>query len=152
VPGVFVSPFQSAPLDFDTDAFFPARKDLIEARLQQIALGDANQLIEGVWSKHFGEFCRGVRWSSFSLSQLLVIADCIGGVGLSVVLRLMAEDHAGSSGGLPDLLLWRTEPAKEARFVEVKGPTDRLSDQQRAWLACMSAVGMDVEVCKVLES
>jgi Fanconi-associated nuclease 1 len=54
-------------------------------------------------------------------------------------------------GGLPDLLLWRLAPEKEARMVEVKGPTDRLSDQQRAWLAAMAAAGMQVEVCKIVE-
>lgn len=43
VPGVFQSPFQSAPLDLDTDAFFPARAAVIEARLQQIALGGAGE-------------------------------------------------------------------------------------------------------------
>jgi Fanconi-associated nuclease 1 len=36
-------------------------------------------------------------------------------------------------------------------MVEVKGPTDRLSDQQRAWIACMSLAGLQVEVCKVSE-
>jgi hypothetical protein len=55
------------------------------------------------------------------------------------------------AGGLPDLLLWRLAPRKEARVVEVKGPTDRLSDQQRAWLAAMAAAGMHVEVCKIVE-
>lgn len=55
-------------------------------------------------------------------------------------------------GGLPDLLLWRLSPQKEARIVEVKGPTDRLSEQQRAWIACMAAAGMQVEVCKVVET
>ena len=55
------------------------------------------------------------------------------------------------SGGLPDLLLWRMAPFKEARLLEVKGPTDRLSEQQRAWIACMAAAGIQVEVCKVAE-
>jgi len=49
------------------------------------------------------------------------------------------------------LLLWRLTPHKEARLVEVKGPTDRLSEQQRAWIAAMAAAGMQVEVCKVSE-
>lgn len=41
VPGVFQTPFQSAPLDLNTDAFFPARAATIEARLNDIALGGA---------------------------------------------------------------------------------------------------------------
>lgn len=151
VPGVFQTPFQSAPLDLDTDAFFPARAPAIEARLQEVALGQACDLIAAAWQAHYGELCRGVSWSRFSLDSLLDIAECVGGVGLSVVFRLMAEDHAGSSGGLPDLLLWRLSPNKEARLLEVKGPTDRLSEQQRAWIACMASAGMQVHVCKVHE-
>ncbi|KAI8462547.1 MAG: hypothetical protein J3K34DRAFT_462867 [Monoraphidium minutum] len=151
VPGVFQSPFQPAPLDLDSDAFFPARAAAIEARLQEVALGGAGRLVSAAWEAHHGALCRGVSWSRFGLPQLLEIAECVGGVGLSVVMRLMAEDHAGSSGGLPDLLLWRTAPHPAARLVEVKGPTDRLSEQQRAWIAAIAGAGLEVEVCKVAE-
>eukprot|EP00955_Chlamydomonas_euryale_P071465 361082-Chlamydomonas_euryale.AAC.24 len=34
VPDVFRTPFQTAPLDLGTEAFYPARRDVIEARLQ----------------------------------------------------------------------------------------------------------------------
>lgn len=159
-------------------------------------------LVQACWGGNFGALCRGVSWARFGLEQLLEICDCVGGVGLSVVFRLMAEDHAGSSGegaaavrarrprcrwrgtvarshailllarshvshsraaaqngmphhhstgGLPDLLLWRPAPQRDARLVEVKGPTDRLSEQQRAWIAAMAGAGLHVEVCKVLE-
>lgn len=53
-------------------------------------------------------------------------------------------------GGMPDLLLWHPDRL-EAKLVEVKGPRDRLSDQQRAWIAAITAAGMTVEVCKVAE-
>lgn len=35
-------------------------------------------------------------------------------------------------------------------MVEVKGPTDSLSQQQRAWLKLMNDAGMDAFVAKVL--
>ncbi len=34
LPDVFRTPFQTAPLDLGTDAFFPARRALVDARLQ----------------------------------------------------------------------------------------------------------------------
>jgi hypothetical protein len=40
----------------------------------------------------------------------------------------------------------------EAKLVEVKGPRDRLSEQQRAWIASLLNAGLAVQVCKVLES
>lgn len=47
---------------------------------------------------------------------------------------------------MPDLLLWHVEE-RRAKASEVKGPRDRLSEQQRAWAAALSAGGLDVEVC-----
>ena len=55
-----------------------------------------------------------------------------------------------SAGGMPDLLLWHPQQ-RRAKLSEVKGPRDRLSDQQRAWITAITAAGMEVEVCKVQE-
>ncbi len=38
---------------------------------------------------------------------------------------------------MPDLLLWHAG-RRAAKLSEVKGPRDRLSDQQRAWMAALS--------------
>ncbi|KAG0617281.1 hypothetical protein M758_5G178400 [Ceratodon purpureus] len=201
VPDVFQTPFQTAPLDLDSHSFFIARRDIIEARLEEIRQGQAVVLLAECWSKHYGTYCRGVNWEKYSLDTLQIIAACVGGSGLSALCRLLTQDHAGYSAGMPDLLLWRTyrepsllrrsssdinclrcdcgqemdslEPAKsagpveaegivnvtkgcvlrgEAKLVEVKGPRDRLSEQQRAWIASLLSAGLAVQVCKVLES
>lgn len=39
----------------------------------------------------------------------------------------------------------------EAKLVEVKGPRDRLSEQQRAWILVLMDAGLCVEVCKIIE-
>lgn len=165
----------------------------------------------------------------------------MGSEGLAAVCKLLAEDHAGWAGGMPDLLLWREQKVgldgdpltgehlavewdtcgelmqeerkdkkglgygegleelggrkgvlkrgqqetglkavrkgiwagdsngvkdgvsdgvkegvdfqvrREAKLVEVKGPRDRLSEQQRAWIGALQAAGIAVEVCKVVE-
>ncbi|BBM97433.1 fanconi-associated nuclease 1 [Marchantia polymorpha subsp. ruderalis] len=208
VPDVFQNPFQTAPLDLNTDLFYPSRQDLIETRLAAIAVGNTESIVTQSWNKNFGTMCDGVNWERHSLAELLTIATCIGGSGLSHVCRLLAEDHAGWRGGMPDLLLWRTsantssdcskcsmcgcsvtdvslkikpidsmncedlclgeEGCKnvtkdlvlstrntalrgEAKLVEVKGPRDRLSEQQMAWIWILMNGGLSVEVCKVLE-
>ncbi|KAG6543623.1 hypothetical protein Mapa_014986 [Marchantia paleacea] len=208
VPDVFQNPFQTAPLDLNTDLFYPSRQDLIESRLAAIAGGNTESIVTQSWNKNFGTMCSGVNWERHSLAELLTIATCIGGSGLSHICRLLAEDHAGWRGGMPDLLLWRTnvnassdcskcpncgclvsdvsllnkpidaisckdlclgeEGCKyltedlvlstrnsavrgEAKLVEVKGPRDRLSEQQMAWIWILMNGGLSVEVCKVLE-
>lgn len=38
---------------------------------------------------------------------------------------------------------------REARFVEVKGPGDSLSDTQKIWIDVLLSAGVPVEVCRV---
>lgn len=55
-----------------------------------------------------------------------------------------------AAGGMPDLLLWR--PAqRDAKLAEVKGPRDRLSMQQTAWMTALEGAGLCAEVLKVVE-
>ena len=56
---------------------------------------------------------------------------------------------AGFGGaGMPDLIQFY--PAERGyRMIEVKGPGDRLQDNQKRWLAFCAEHGMPVEVCYV---
>eukprot|EP00884_Botryococcus_braunii_P020868 jgi/Botrbrau1/7465/Bobra.0095s0003.2 len=150
VPDVFRNPFQTAPLDLNTPMFAPARRSAIEARLAQIEQGQAPELLRACWVANHATLCVGVSWDRFGLEDLVTILECVGPSGMAAVCRLLAEDHAGWSGGMPDLLLWRVED-RRAKLSEVKGPRDQLSDQQRAWLAALSEAGIEVEVLKVKE-
>lgn len=150
IPDAFRTPFQTAPLDLDSDGFYAAREGEIEAQLADIAAGAAPAMLASVWAEHHGTMCRGVRWDRFTLEELQEVAECVGGSGLAAVCRLLAQDHSGWQGGMPDLLLWHPEKGI-AKLSEVKGPRDRLSDQQRAWIAALEDAGLVVEVLKVVE-
>ncbi|GAB2265175.1 hypothetical protein Dimus_000240 [Dionaea muscipula] len=151
VPNVFRHRFQSAPLDLETDSFYASRKSLIESRLQNIHEGMAETFLIMSWESHVGTACRGVNWSRHSLSELRAAVVCIGGPCLALLCRLLAQDYRSWSSGMPDLLLWRFhgDYSGEAKLVEVKGPRDRLSEQQRAWLLVLMDCGFCAEVCKV---
>ncbi|EFJ10356.1 hypothetical protein SELMODRAFT_427183 [Selaginella moellendorffii] len=142
VPDAFQTPFQTAPLDLCTDSFYPVRSSLIESRLQAIRDGGARQLVAETWEEHYGTSCSGVNWEKYSLEDLQTITVCIGGA----ICKLLAEDHSNWTAGMPDLLLWKE---KEAKLAEVKGPGDRLSEQQVAWFLILSDANVPVELCKV---
>ncbi|KAK9829081.1 hypothetical protein WJX72_003785 [[Myrmecia] bisecta] len=202
VPDVFRTPFQTAPLDLSSLSFYPARKPAIQACLAQIRGGGAPEMLRKCWEAHHGVMCRGINWERHGLEDLVTIAECVGGRGLAAICQLLAEDLAGWSGGMPDLLLWkpgvsmsseeatvpgdplmhayegspvsdnleghRPDPSGGdgsggitaagqrraggcAKLSEVKGPRDRLSEQQRAWIGALTDAGVAVEVLKVVE-
>ncbi|OWM70972.1 hypothetical protein CDL15_Pgr013153 [Punica granatum] len=151
VPNVFCTRFQTAPLDLETSSFYPARKTLIETQLQRIHEGMAEEMLITSWESNFGTSCRGINWERHSLSDLRAAVSCVGGRCLASLCQNLCQDYRSWSSGMPDLLLWRFhgEYKGEAKLVEVKGPTDRLSEQQRAWLLLLMDMGFNVEVCKV---
>ncbi|KAL8122253.1 hypothetical protein AgCh_018846 [Apium graveolens] len=151
VPNVFRNLYQTAPLDMDTDSFYEARKSLVESLLQNVKNGMAEEILITSWQLHFGTACRGVKWDNHSLSDLRAIVTCIGGPCLASICRHLAQDYRSWSSGMPDLLLWRFngDTSGEAKLVVVKGPRDRLSEQQRAWLLFLMDAGFNAEICKV---
>ncbi|XP_020687578.1 fanconi-associated nuclease 1 homolog isoform X3 [Dendrobium catenatum] len=153
VPNVFQSMFQVAPLDLLTDDFYVMRKSSIESLLQKIYEGMAEEMLITSWQLNKGTACHGVNWDRFPLSDLRAAVSCVGGRCLASLCRHLAMDYKSWSSGMPDLLLWRFRGGDmdggEAKLVEVKGPRDRLSEQQRAWILTLMECGFDAEVCKV---
>ncbi|CAN6572874.1 unnamed protein product [Malus baccata var. baccata] len=152
IPNVFRTRFQIAPLDLQTDSFYLVRKSHMESHLQKIHDGMAEEILITSWELHEGTSCRGVNWDHHSLSELRAAVTCIGGPCLASFCRHLAQDYRSWSSGMPDLLLWRFHGKYkgEAKLVEVKGPRDRLSEQQRAWLLLFMDCGFNAEVCKVI--
>ncbi|KAM1132567.1 hypothetical protein ACFX13_047870 [Malus domestica] len=152
IPNVFRNRFQIAPLDLQTDSFYLVRKSHMESHLQKIHDGMAEEILITSWELHEGTSCRGVNWDHHSLSELRAAVTCIGGPCLASFCRHLAQDYRSWSSGMPDLLLWRFHGKYkgEAKLVEVKGPRDRLSEQQRAWLLLFMDCGFNAEVCKVI--
>ncbi|PKA66139.1 Fanconi-associated nuclease 1 like [Apostasia shenzhenica] len=156
VPNVFRSKFQIAPLDLLTDDFYLMRKISIESKLQKIQEGMAEEMLITSFQLHQGTACHGINWDKYSLCDLRAAVSCIGGHCLASLCRHLAMDYKSWSSGMPDLLLWRfrggDRDGGEAKLVEVKGPRDRLSEQQRAWIFTLMDCGLNTEVCKVSPS
>lgn len=111
----------------------------------------AEEILIMSWESQVGTSCRGINWDQHSLSVLRAAVTCVGGPCLASICRHLAQDYRSWSKGMPDLLLWRfhDDYNGEAKLVEVKGPRDRLSEQQRAWLLFLMDCGFNTEVCKV---
>lgn len=151
VPGAFETPYQVAPLDIAEDTFYYSRQMIIEDRLDELKGGKAGEIVERICAEHAarGTWCVGVRWDLFQKEDLLQIVkvgrvyfigtlrliaghvgQCLGGEALAVICRLLCEDYAARTSGVPDLIVWNQE-TYDCRFVEVKGPGDNLQENQK---------------------
>ncbi|TFY67939.1 hypothetical protein EVG20_g3751 [Dentipellis fragilis] len=146
IPGAFETPYQSAPLDIAEDTFFYSRQEHIEKRLRELEEGSARQILQTVDEQHREKktWCVGVRWDLFPQEDLLQIIDLFNGKALATICRLFCEDYSQRRAGVPDLFLWHTED-KLCKFVEVKGPGDKLQENQKVWIDVLLRAGVPVE-------
>ncbi|EPQ25837.1 uncharacterized protein PFL1_06512 [Pseudozyma flocculosa PF-1] len=153
VEGAFETPFQAAPLDLGSDAFAVVRSREIRERLDEIertgglhliARADDEQRPRRTWAV-------GCRWDLFGREELLEVAQCLGGRAIAVVCQMFCEEWEHCTGGMPDLVIWRMRD-RCVRFVEVKGPGDRLSETQKVWIDVLLRAGVDVQVGLVVEA
>ena len=81
--------------------------------------------------------------------QLVDLAlDCLPPAHLKLWFTRLLADIRENRSGLPDLVrFWPAERRYE--FIEVKGPGDKLQDNQTRWLRFCVANGMPVRVLDV---
>lgn len=157
VPYVFQTPYQDAPLDLTTEAFYESRKERIEERLKLIENSSCDDLnstmfciIRSTYDLWVGRTCRGMNWERYTREEFIEIAMCLGTRVISTICRRLAKDYRFTHSGFPDLLLW--DPIKKiAKFSEVKSPRDKLSEKQILWIDVLSKAGADIEVFYVKE-
>jgi Fanconi-associated nuclease 1 len=150
IPGVFNSPYQSAPLDLGTEFFYENRRPQIETLLQCIRADMAPEIIieTAQREKARGTVCIGVNWKRFKVSELIEIVQCIGGIKLAKICKLFAKTFYGHLGGAPDLCLWNPT-TREFKMAEVKSENDKLSDKQTQWLQYLRSFEIGVELILV---
>jgi Fanconi-associated nuclease 1 len=126
IDGVFETPYQSSPLDLQTDSFSIVRSKLIRARLSEIEKGRASDLISLADDRERPRqtWVIGVRWDDYSKKELLEIVECLGGHAVATICRMFSEEFEHRTGGIPDLCLWKPDES-EIMFVEVKGMNQR---------------------------
>ena len=124
------------------------RAGLVDGVLERLRGGGAAEALAEGFARHRGKVAVGVDWARFELPWLQRVARALGGEVVAAAVNAYASDYATFSHGAPGLLLLATD-GRRARLVEVKGPNDRLSDSQVAWIDVLVRAGAEVEVCRV---
>ena len=139
---------QDAPLDFENWGFYCRRESEILQILQSLRNGEFKTLLDSAFL-HEGTNVAGLQWGLYTKEELLICCNGVGGHFLAEIFSILVKDRHWLAG-LPDLLLMKDG---KGILCEVKGPRDKLSDQQKAWLLCLhKKLGIEVIVCYVRET
>ncbi|MCC5884264.1 MAG: VRR-NUC domain-containing protein [Halomonas sp.] len=150
LPGAFFHPFHSGPADLYRDDFVARRRELFEASLARLDEGSHGEAIWNTWREKRGLASPFVHWEGLDEAMLELALRCIPAVHLRACFERLLTDLRDNRAGLPDLIQFTPEAAESRyRLIEVKGPGDRLQDNQRRWLACFRQHGIPAAVCHV---
>lgn len=145
VDGMFINAFQSAPIDLFWPDFLEARRekcpDPFETDDETLRVAMLARCRE-----HRGVANRLVDWRAFDADTLGWLLD---GLGMDTVRKLVAfasEDLDNARRGFPDLTVVYGPGRFE--FVEVKGPNDRLRDDQYLWIDRLRVADLPVRVAR----
>ena len=132
VPGAFFNPFQVAPSDFRTTDFYPARRTAFEQRLAELDSEILRQRVMQNFREKWGIANPLVAWDALAEELLELALTRIPADHWRHLFRRLLSDIAHHRSGLPDLILF--PPASGYELVEIKGPGDRLQQNQLRWL------------------
>jgi hypothetical protein len=148
IPGAFFHAFQYWPADLESGRFYERRKRQFAEGFAQLESGQYKAIIRRRFFAKVGIQAPFVAWGLLTERLLELALRCFPAVHLRLWFEWIVRDVVDNRAGFPDLVqFWPTE--SRYRMVEVKGPGDRLQDNQRRFLEFCTGHGMPVFVCQV---
>ncbi|MGP9825746.1 VRR-NUC domain-containing protein [Ectopseudomonas khazarica] len=148
LPGAFFHPFHTGPVDLHRADFHARRSELFAACLARLDDGSYRDAMRRTHAEKFGIQSPFVFWELLDAERLEQALACLPPAHLAAWFRRLLADVRENRAGMPDLIqFWPREG--RYRMIEVKGPGDRLQDNQKRWLAFCAEHGMPVSVCYV---
>ena len=151
LPGAFFHPFQGAPADLNAPDFVERRAALFAECLLALEDGRYRALIRERFATKQGRQSPYVFWGALSEPLVELALHCIPAAHLRLFFERLLQAPVAHRSGLPYLVrFWPTRPAEQRyELVEVKGPGDKLQDNQIRWLQYCHAHGLPASVCHV---
>jgi hypothetical protein len=148
VPGAFFHPFHTGPADLSHPDFHRRRAQAFAACLGQLDSDRYKHTIIRTFHEKSGIQSPFVFWETLDQELMELALTCIPGEHLKKWFTRILQDIPSNRTGWPDLIqFWPDE--KRYRMIEVKGPGDRLQDNQRRLLAHFAVHDMPAAVCYV---
>ncbi|WP_020655565.1 VRR-NUC domain-containing protein [Massilia niastensis] len=146
IPGAFFHPFHRGPADLYSADFHQRRAAEFEACLAQLDDGSYRDTIRRNFADKAGLASPFVYWDALSEELLELALACIPAAHLRRWCERILADVRDNRTGFPDLIqFWPLEG--RYTMIEVKGPGDRLQDNQLRWIEYCATHQMPVTVC-----
>ena len=148
VSGAFFHPFQAGPADLLHPDFYALRKSHFDRIFEQLETNLYRQTIRQQFQRKQWIQSPFVHWSALSEELLDIALECFPAEHLRLLFTRLLQDIKTNRSGLPDLIqFWPRE--QRYQMIEVKGPGDRLQDNQKRWLDYCLVHTIPVAVCYV---
>ncbi|MFY0665190.1 MAG: VRR-NUC domain-containing protein [Natronospirillum sp.] len=148
IPGAFFHPYQAGPADLNQPDFLRRRETLIADQLALLDSEAYKGFIRTMYQVKYGLQSPFVYWPLLTEELLELSLTCIPATDLNALFTRILFDIPSNRSGLPDLIQFWPEQARYC-LIEVKGPGDRLQDNQRRWLSYFAAHGIPAQVVMV---
>jgi hypothetical protein len=148
IVGAFFHPFHTGPADLCSPDFSKKRSKFLAEGFARLDSAEYLSLIKNTFRAKHGIQSPFVSWRHLPMSLVEMALECIPALDLRRCFERLLSNLHENRNGLPDLIqFWPQE--KRYRMIEVKGPGDRLQDNQRRWLRFCLDHEMPVAVCHV---
>ena len=140
-------PLQRSPSDLFKPTFFEKRKEKMEERLKMLEDEDATVIyMNRIFFEKFGLTNPLVEWYGGLFPLILTLLERLSPEQITLITLEMAKNLRQNLRGFPDLFIWSDG---EYSFIEVKSPTDSLSNQQLFWLRFFESINVRSKVLRV---
>ncbi|MDL2355596.1 MAG: VRR-NUC domain-containing protein [Pseudomonadota bacterium] len=146
IPGAFFHPFHRGPADLYSPDFCQRRAPEFGACLAELDSDAYLATIRANFSAKAGIQSPFVDWDIVGADLLELALACIPPAHLKRLFERILLDVQANRSGFPDLIqFWPAE--RRYTMIEVKGPGDRLQDNQLRWIDYCAVHQMPVAVC-----
>jgi hypothetical protein len=146
IPGAFFHPFHRGPADLYSADFYQRRAAEFAACLAELEDDRYRATILRNFRDKAGIQSPFLDWHYLDDTLVTLALECIPAAHLKRWCERILQDVKANRSGFPDLIqFWPAE--RRYNMIEVKGPGDRLQDNQLRWIEYCAAHQMPVAVC-----
>ncbi|MBE8577993.1 VRR-NUC domain-containing protein [Vibrio sp. OPT18] len=145
VEGAFINRYQHRPLDLYHSDFVDKRAEQVEAVFQTISKHGLNHLLN-TYDEKQGIANPFVHWNHFPKALIEHSLASIPNALVIDLFKVILSDLKLFRTGMPDLIAFKGD---DFHWIEVKGPGDKLQDNQWRWIKEFERLSVPFSVCYV---